>query len=153
MNFSGEIAVKAPRGEVFEALRDARFFASLIDGVGDLQEIDAGRYDAVLETRIAYMRFRFDLSVELTRVEPPDEIEAKVQGVPLGVVGRLTATTTTKLEQAGDETRVRYSIDASLTGKLGSLGQPVLRAKAKEMERQFAQRLKAAFEPATGEAR
>ncbi len=32
-----------------------------------------------------------------------------------------------------------------LTGKLGSLGQPVLRSKAKEMERQFAARLAAAF--------
>jgi len=32
-----------------------------------------------------------------------------------------------------------------LTGKLGSLGQPVLRAKAKEMERQFAARLAACF--------
>lgn len=152
MNFSGEIAVKAPRSEVFKALRDARFFASCIDGVGDLKEIDAGRYDAVLETRVAYMRFKFNVSVELTRVEPPSEIEAKVEGVPLGVVGRLSATTMTKLEESGDETRVHYSINASLTGKLGGLGQPVLRAKAKEMERQFAKRLKAAFEPAAGKA-
>ena len=28
-----------------------------------------------------------------------------------------------------------YEIEAALTGKLGSLGQPVLRAKAKDMER------------------
>lgn len=152
MNFSGEIAVKAPRGEVFRALRDARFFASCIDGIGELKEIDTSRYDAMFETRVAYMRFRFNVSVELTRVEPPNEIEAKVEGVPLGVVGRLTATTVTKLEEAGNETRVRYSIAASLTGKLGGLGQPVLRAKAKEMEKQFARRLKAAFEPAAGQA-
>ena len=38
-----------------------------------------------------------------------------------------------------------YEIDAALTGKLGSLGQPVLRVKAKEMEKQFAERLRAAF--------
>ncbi len=42
-----------------------------------------------------------------------------------------------------------YEVDAALTGKLGSLGQPVLRAKAKEMERRFAERMRAAFaEPA-----
>ena len=39
-----------------------------------------------------------------------------------------------------------------MTGKLGSLGQPVLRSKAKEMEKQFAARLRAAFEPAEPEA-
>jgi carbon monoxide dehydrogenase subunit G len=42
-------------------------------------------------------------------------------------------------------TRIDYDVDTALTGKLGSLGQPVLRAKAKEMERQFAARLAAAF--------
>ena len=36
-------------------------------------------------------------------------------------------------------------MEAALTGKLGSLGQPVLRAKAKDMERQFAARLAASF--------
>ena len=34
--------------------------------------------------------------------------------------------------------------------KLGSLGQPVLRSKAKELERQFAERMRAAFAPAAG---
>jgi carbon monoxide dehydrogenase subunit G len=42
-------------------------------------------------------------------------------------------------------TKVSYEIEAALTGKLGSLGQPVLRSKAKEMERMFAQRMSAAF--------
>jgi len=37
-----------------------------------------------------------------------------------------------------------------LTGKLGSIGQPVLRAKAKDMERAFTTRIGAAFvQPAT----
>jgi uncharacterized protein len=40
---------------------------------------------------------------------------------------------------------VSYEVDAALTGKLGSLGQPVLRAKAKEMERRFTERMRAAF--------
>ena len=42
-------------------------------------------------------------------------------------------------------TRIDYDVETALTGKLGSLGQPGLRAKAKEMERQFAVRLATAF--------
>jgi carbon monoxide dehydrogenase subunit G len=45
----------------------------------------------------------------------------------------------------GTGTCIDYEVEAALTGKLGSLGQPVLRSKAKEMERQFAARLAAAF--------
>jgi carbon monoxide dehydrogenase subunit G len=146
MKFSGEIRVKAPRADVFKALRDARFFASCIDGVRDLEEIAPDRYAAVFETKVAYMKFNFKVTVEVARADPPREIEAKVEGAPLGIVGRMTATSLTTLTEAGDDTVIAYAVEAALTGKLGSLGQPVLRSKAKEMERQFAARMQAAFE-------
>jgi carbon monoxide dehydrogenase subunit G len=145
MQFSGELTVKAPRASVYKALRDARFFASCVEGVRDLEETMPDRYAAVFETKVAYMTFRFKVSVEVVRAEEPHEIEAKVEGTPLGIVGRLTATSVTTLTEAGEETKIAYAVESALTGKLGSLGQPVLRAKAKEMERQFAAKLRAAF--------
>jgi uncharacterized protein len=145
MKFSGELTVKAPRERVYEAVRDARFFASCVDGVRDLQETGPDAYAAVFETKVAYMKFAFKVTVQVVRAEPPEKIEAKIEGTPLGIVGRLTATSLTTLSEAGDETKISYDVEAALTGKLGSLGQPVLRAKAKEMEKQFAARLAAAF--------
>jgi uncharacterized protein len=145
MKFSGEVSVKAPCAAVYEKIRDARFFASCIDGVRDLNETGPDQYAAVFETKVAYMKFSFKVTVAVTRAEPPREIEASVEGTPLGIVGRMTATSVTTLTEVGDETKIAYSIDAALTGKLGSLGQPVLRSKAREMEKQFAARLGAAF--------
>ena len=145
MKFAGELTVKAPRAAVFAALRDARFFASCVEGVRDLAEIGPDRYSAIFETKVAYMKFTFKVTVELTRAQAPRGIEAKVEGTPLGVVGRMVATSITSLSEAGDGTRIDYAVDAALTGKLGSLGQPVLRSKAREMEKQFAARLAAAF--------
>jgi carbon monoxide dehydrogenase subunit G len=150
MKFTGELTVKAPRAEVYKAVRDARFFASCVDGVRDLEETAPDTYAAVFETKVAYMKFSFKVSVEVVRADAPNQIEAKVEGTPLGIVGRLTATALTTLSDAGDGTKISYDVEAALTGKLGSLGQPVLRSKAKEMERQFAARLAARFaEPAT----
>ena len=145
MKFRGDIWMEAPRDAVFAKVRDARFFASCIEGVQDLSEIDADHYTAVLETKVAYLKFKFNVAVEVVRMEPPREIEAKIEGTPLGIVGRLTASSVTRLAEDNGGTKVSYEIEAALTGKLGSLGQPVLRAKAKEMERQFAERLRAAF--------
>ncbi|HEY2532632.1 MAG TPA: SRPBCC domain-containing protein [Xanthobacteraceae bacterium] len=145
MKFTGELTVKAPRASVYKAVRDARFFASCVDGVRDLKEVATDTYSALFETKVAYMKFSFKVKVEVVRAEEPRQIEAKVEGTPLGIVGRLSATSLTTLTEAGDETKIDYTVDAALTGKLGSLGQPVLRAKAKEMERQFAARLAAAF--------
>ena len=145
MKFSGELSVKAPRAAVYKKVRDARFFASCVEGVNDLKETAPDTYSAVFETKVAYMKFKFNVTVTVVRAEEPEKIEAKVEGTPLGIVGRLTATSLTTLSEAGDETKIAYEVDAALTGKLGSLGQPVLRSKAKEMERQFAARLAAAF--------
>jgi uncharacterized protein len=150
MKITGQITVPAPHARVFAALRDAHFFASCVDGVRDLVATDDTHYTAMLETKVAYMAFRFNVAVELTRIEPPDLIEARITGTPSGIIGRLTATSTTRLVQQGDETLIEYTIESVLTGKLGSIGQPVLRAKAKDMERQFTTRIRAAFaQPAT----
>ena len=145
MIVSGEITIPAQRKTVFEALQNAPFFASCVEGVRDLKEIDATHYDAVLDTKVAFMKFSFKVSVEVTKISPPDRIEAKIEGTPIGVVGRFTAISTTDLSEAGDETLVKYSIDAIITGKLGSMGQPVLKSKAREMERKFAEKMRVAF--------
>ncbi len=148
MKFSGEIAVDAQRDAVFAKLQDIHFFAACIDGVRDLTPLDEKRFDAVLETKVAYMTFKFKVTVELTEVVAPELIAAKIEGAPMGLVGRLTATSATRLVEAGDSTVIQYEIDTALTGKLGSIGQPVLKAKAKDMEKQFAKNLRAAFTPA-----
>ena len=144
MNVSGEFTVKAPRDAVFDTIRDPKTFISLIDGVQDLEEIDPTHYQAVFETKIAYMKFRFKVTVEVTKLEV-GEIGAKIEGTPLGVVGRLTATSSTILTESGGETKVAYSVDATLAGKLGSMGQPVLRSKAKDLEKIFVTRLRERF--------
>jgi uncharacterized protein len=150
MIVSGEITLPAPRETVFQVLQNAPFFASCVEGVRDLKEIDATHYDAVLETKVAFMKFTFKVSVEVTKLSPPDRIEAKIEGTPLGIVGRMTAVSVTDLIDAGSETVVKYTIDTNITGKLGSMGQPVLKAKAKDMEQKFAEKMRAAFSGDSG---
>jgi carbon monoxide dehydrogenase subunit G len=145
MIVTGEITLPAPRETVFQVLQNAPFFAACVEGVRDLKEIDATHYHAVLETKVAFMKFTFKVNVEVTKLSPPDRIEAKIEGTPLGIVGRMTAVSVTDLIDAGNETLVKYAIDANITGKLGSMGQPVLMAKAKDMEQKFAEKMRVAF--------
>jgi carbon monoxide dehydrogenase subunit G len=145
MRFTGELSVTAPREVVFDKLKDASFFASCVVGVHDLKEIGPDRYTARFETRIAYMRFTFDVIVEMTRAERPDAIAARIEGTPKGIVGRLSATSAADFIADGEGTLIRYAVEAGLTGRLGSIGQPVLKSKAKEMERQFVANLSKAF--------
>jgi len=145
MEFKGEITVAAPRDAVYARIRDAEFFVSCVEGVRDLEMIDDTHYTAVMESKVAYIKVSFDVSVEVLRDEAPNLIEAKIEGRPIKLAGRLAATSLTRLEEADGGTKISYETELSLTGKLGSLGRPALTAKAKEMEKLFAERLAAAF--------
>ena len=145
MILSGEIKVNAPREAVFEKLNDVPFFASCIDGVGDLEKVNATCYKATLTTKVAYIQFKFQVVVEITENVFPEIITAKTEGNPIGIVGRLQAISSAKLIPENNLTSIQYTIDLKLTGKLGSIGQPVLRSKTKELEQQFAKNLQAAF--------
>jgi carbon monoxide dehydrogenase subunit G len=152
MKFTGELIVKAPREQVFDRLKDAPFFASCIEGVRNLKEVTPTTYTADFETKIAYIKFKFEVTVELTRAERPDAIEAKIEGKPHGIVGRLSATSAASFVEKDGGTAIQYAIEASLTGRLGSIGQPVLKSKAKEMERQFVQNLRNGLQAVVQEA-
>jgi uncharacterized protein len=145
MKFNGGFTVPADRETVFARLNDPVFFSSCLDGVSDLVEIDPTHYTARLATRIAYIKFNFAIAIEIADIVAPSRVVARAEGTPLGIVGRLTALATADLAETEGQTEVTYEIDVSLAGKLGAIGQPVLRSKAREMERSFVEKLHAAF--------
>lgn len=149
MKLDGRFRIPAPRDAVFARLNDPQFFASCLEGVNDLHEIDENNYTALLETRIAYINFKFDVSVSIRERIAPERVVVHLEGTPKGMVGRLTSTAVAVLADAegGRETDILYEMEVALTGKLGSLGQPVMKSKAKDMERGFVRRASAAFAP------
>src|SRR5437588_12906009 len=125
MHFSGEIHVPAPRESVFDRLRDAQFFASCVQGVGALTENATNQYSARLTTRIAYIRFDFDINVQIVRAERPHVIEARIDGKPHGVVGRLSATSSANFAGGGNGTKALYQIEPNPISSLGRVGAQV----------------------------
>jgi len=79
MNVSGEFTVNAPRDVVFRTLRDPTSFVRFVDGVSELKELDPTHYEANFETKVAYLKFKFNVTVEVTRMEEPSAIEAKIE--------------------------------------------------------------------------
>jgi carbon monoxide dehydrogenase subunit G len=145
MKFEGQLEIPAPREAVFDRMKDAKYFASCVEGVKDLKEITPTHYTATFETKVAFIKFRFHVEVVMTEAVRPESIAAKIEGKPHGVVGRLSATSAARFEEKNGATIVHYAIEANLTGKLGSIGQPVLKSKAKEMERQFVANMRGGF--------
>jgi carbon monoxide dehydrogenase subunit G len=106
----------------------------------------------MFEATVAYMKFKFRVVIQLARLQEPSEFQARIEGRPIGLIGRLSAKSLTLLNDPSSETNAMYSVDSTLNGKGRSIGQPVLRTKVKQMERRFAERLRATFAPVTTNA-
>lgn len=148
---TGEIIVEVDRETAFKFLEAPDQLARCIPGCHDLQQVAPGSFTAVLTSEVSFMTLNFNVVVEVVKIDPPHTIEARITGRPIGFSGQLLGTAELHLADAGEgRTAIRHSSDIGLTGKLGSLGQPVFRAKSAEMSAKFAATLKAALENHAG---
>lgn len=146
MQISDSFVVDAPREEVWRFLNDAQSLARCLPGCEDVQAIDDANYQAKIKVQLAFISMAFDVTVRITNMDPPNSLSAEISGKPSNLAGRLKVESRLFLEEAGDQsTRVRYEMDMSMTGRLGSIGQPVFRSKAKEMGSEFAGNVQAAL--------
>jgi hypothetical protein len=144
---TGEITVGVGRAAAFAFARNAQQMAECIPGCHDLQELSADRYSAVLTSKVAFVTLSFKVIVEVVKSDPLNEIEATATGDAIKLSGHLVAKANLQFADAAEnQTLIRYSAEVGLTGKLGGLGQPVLKAKSAEFAREFGANLKAAIE-------
>lgn len=144
---TGEVTVEVDRATAFAFVQDPERLASCIPGCRDLHQLSSGRYSAVLANRVAFMTLSFKVVIDVVRIEPPTEIEAKITGDAVGLPGHLVATARVQLTEASARrTTIRYVTDAGLTGKLGGLGQPAFRATSTQLAREFGANLKKGIE-------
>jgi hypothetical protein len=141
----GEFTVAVPQAQAFAFVSDPFRIATCIPGCSDLREVAPGKYAAKLSNRVGPISITFDVTVELSKVESPSAIDATVSGNAAG--GRLTATATVRLDALdASSTKVVYTVDLALTGKLGGIGQPVFHAKSNELSKKFGANVRAALE-------
>lgn len=148
---TGEIMVAVDRDTAFKFIEVPEQLAHCIPGCHDLRQTAPASFTAVLTNEVSFMTLNFQVVVEVVKINPPHTIEARITGRPIGFSGQLMGTAELQLTDAGQgRTLIRHSSDIGLTGKLGSLGQPVFRAKSAEMTAKFGANLKAALEGISG---
>lgn len=144
---SGEITVDADRPTAFGIVRTPARLARCIPGCRDLVELAPDRYSAVLTSQVAFMTMSFKVTIDVTKIDAPEALEAKITGDAIGLAGHVVATARLHLDEAaGGRTTIHYFTAIGLTGKLGGLGQPVFKATSAKMAREFGANLKAEIE-------
>ncbi len=149
MQTGGEFTVAVDRDRAFAFISDPFRIAACIPGCENLRELEPGTYAATLSNKVGPITVKFDVTVELTNVVPPESLDATVGGNAPALGGRLNATAQLRLAAIdAAQTKVTYSVELGLSGRLGGIGQPVFRAKSDELSKKFGANVKAAIEAA-----
>ena len=149
MELTGESLIGAPRGAVWAALNDETVLARCIDGVESLTRIEGDdgvpRFDGKMNARVGPVRATFAGSVALTELDPPHRYVLVGEGKG-GVAGFAKGQAEVVLDENGGGTRLRYTVNSSVGGKLAQLGSRLIEGAAKGYAETFFERFKTIVE-------
>lgn len=151
MKLQGTHTLDAPKPEVWEALLDPQVLARTLPGVTRLERTEGDRFEASMNIKVGPVQGKFDGSVELTDLEPPNGYRMKMhgQGAPGFVDG---AGAITLADAADGKTDLGYDLEVQVGGRLAGVGQRLLETTAKSLARQALESLGRQVDARTGAA-
>ena len=145
--FEEEFTVNAAADAVWDFLLDPTRLAACIPGCESLQAEDATTYRVRLAVKVGFLSTTQDLRLTITEADRPRRLVAVGRGEDRKLASHVEVRNTLDLAPAPDgATLVRYRSEVRVLGRLGSVGDAVMRVKAKQLAGDFAARVRAAIE-------
>lgn len=136
MKLAGEQRISAPRDVVYRALNDPDILQRSIPGCQSLERLSETEMQAQVGLKIGPVKATFQGAVTLSDLNPPESYTITGQGKG-GPAGHAKGEARVRLEEAGDETVLHYSVNAQVGGKIAQLGARLIDATAKKLSQQF----------------
>jgi hypothetical protein len=133
MKLTGEYEFDGPLEVVWKALLDPVVLAAAMPGCEKLELVD-GTYVGELNVKVGPVQGKFSGKIELADVVEHESFTLKIDG--RGAPGFVKATVPIALAAIEQRTKMTYEADASVGGKLASIGQRLVEASAKAIAKQ-----------------
>jgi carbon monoxide dehydrogenase subunit G len=147
MEMHGELRIPAPRAEVWERLNDPETLKSCIPGCETVEKVSDTEFTAKVVARVGPVKASFSGRVTMTDLDPPAGYTITGEGTG-GVAGFAKGSAKVSLDAAGDETVLRYGVQAQVGGKLAQIGSRLIDATSRKMADDFFNRFVAILTPA-----
>jgi carbon monoxide dehydrogenase subunit G len=131
--------VPAEPRTVLEKFLDAPTMRACIPGCAELERPDESHFRGRLTNEIAHVRFDAVFSVEIIELVAPHSVRAVLTGEDSRLGSSLKINAALDVEEAGDGSDVTYAMELAMWGKLGRMGESILRRRTVEVEKQFLQ--------------
>lgn len=139
MDMSGEQRIPAAQATVWQALNDPEILKACIPGCQDLVKETDTRMSARLLLKVGPVSARFEGSVVLSDLDPPNSYRITGEGQG-GMAGFAKGEARVRLRSDGGETILSYEVTAQVGGRLAQLGARLIDVTAKQMSAAFFKR-------------
>ena len=143
MKLENRCLVPADRDTTWALIMDVPQAAACVPGIEDVIAEDADHFQAVLRVRVGPISLNLSGTIQvLERNEAKGEARFLVEASDRRVGGAVKARIDLLLvPQEGNQTELLITSDTNFMGRLGELGQPIIRRKANTTMEDFARNL------------
>jgi carbon monoxide dehydrogenase subunit G len=131
MRFEHTIKVAAPRDRIWTLLMDVPAIARCVPGAEEISSIGPDRYRGSVRVSVGPIRLRLEGEVTLTqKEEEAGHATMRLDAADRAVGGTVRAELRIQLADLENATEVRLVTEATLAGRIGDLGQPLIKRQA-----------------------
>jgi len=143
VKFIQNITISSPIEGVWQVVRDIPNAASCIPGAREITATDEGRYEGKIRVKVGPISIDLEGAVSLKREDPiTRHMGLDVEGLARRVGGGVTGSMELQLKELDqNQTELWVTADLIFLGRLGELGQPLVRRKAEDLLKEFAKNL------------
>ena len=133
----GEAQIPAPKQVVWDALNNPAVLRESIPGCEELNQDGDDSFTAKVKAKVGPVSARFSGKVQLSDIDPPNGYRIHGEGSG-GAAGFAKGGATVNLEDDGaGGTVLKYSVDASVGGKLAQIGSRLIDGAARKLADEF----------------
>ena len=151
MEMTGERRLDAPRQVVWAALNDADVLRRAIPGCDDVTKTSDTEFTGSVTAKVGPVKARFSGKISLSDVDPPNAYTISGEGQG-GGAGFAKGGARVELIEDDGGTLLRYTVHASVGGKLAQIGSRLIDGVAKKMADDFFARFAETLQAEAAEA-
>jgi len=136
MDMTGEYRIAAPRQKVWDALNDPEILKQVIPGCETITKHSDTEMSATVRAKVGPVSARFGGKVTISDRDPPNSYKIMGEGTG-GPAGFAKGGATVRLTDDGDGTKLSYTVEANVGGKLAQIGSRLIDATARQMAENF----------------